>query len=189
MKKIAIMLIMALTFISSTAHAVADTKSINAIITYYWPGEAGGKYDCDGNVCHRGVAAVDFDVIPKGKKLNIGNSFNVVASDCGGSAIISRKAAHERGLHCPVIDVWVHSESEARELESRLPRVVSVSYETGTTHNQIVQAHASHTPIVSKLATRNHTKIKQAFVCYNSKCFSEHARIERCYTGELLAFN
>lgn len=133
MKKIAFGLMMVLTFLVC-APVSAATKTVRAIVTFYWPGEAGGRYDCDGDKLHKGIAAVDFDVFPKGTVLNLSNRFTVIAKDCGGRAIISRKAAHERGVHCPVIDVWVRSEYEARNTENKLPSIVLVTYDPNSRH-------------------------------------------------------
>ncbi len=101
-----------------------------ALITYYWPGEAGGRYDRDGERLHDGVAAVDYRVIPFGRHFHLtghGRCLDLVAKDCGGSAVLSKKAARQRGLSVScVVDVWVSSQREAMERESEWPSVMHI---------------------------------------------------------------
>lgn len=147
----------------------ASMKSFNAVITFYWPGEIGGRFDCDGNKLYRGIAAVDFDVIPKNSRLNIGNKFNVVASDCGGRSIINRKAARARGWHCPVIDVWVHSKREAMSLEGSMPKLVRVSFSEKEKLFPKALKRSKSIPTKAPLIAAN--------ICYNSKMINEHALV------------
>jgi len=94
-----------------------------AVVTFYWPGEDGGRYSCDGARLHEGDAAVDFDYVPKGTRLTLIGSngiMHVTARDCGGRDVISRKAARERHVHAMVVDVWAPSKRVAMLKESEL---------------------------------------------------------------------
>lgn len=104
------------------AHA-ETSGNFPAVVTFFWPGEDGGRTNCDGKMLKSGDAAVDFNKIPKGASLTISGthgSFSAVASDCGGSDVISRKAARKRGSNALVIDIWVRSRAEAQRLEEKL---------------------------------------------------------------------
>src|SRR5450631_2587725 len=96
---------------------LANATEPQAIVTFFWPGEIGGRYSTDGAMLRNGDAAVDFNSVPKGTKLKlVGHSgtMQIVAADHGGRDVISRKAAHGLGSDVMVIDVWVKSASVAR---------------------------------------------------------------------------
>jgi hypothetical protein len=102
----------------------ASAVQRQAVVTFYWPGEDGGRRACDGKVLEHGDAAVNFDQIPKGSAVKLkgcNGTLNVTANDCGGSAVMSRRAARERGFFgAIVVDVWASSQRSAREMESEL---------------------------------------------------------------------
>jgi 3D (Asp-Asp-Asp) domain-containing protein len=128
MNKLTTMLAMAFfALLTLNVDAKIENKQFHAVVTFFWTGEDGSRFDCDGDRLHQGIAAVDFNVIPKGSVLNINNTFVVVAKDQGGSAVISRKAAHERGCNCVIIDIWEPSKAKAMSDEAKLPKVVLVS--------------------------------------------------------------
>jgi len=101
-----------------------NVSAKQAVVTFYWPGEDGGRYSCDGKRLSDGDAAVNFNQIPQGAHLTLqgcNGSMDVTANDCGGSAVIARKAAHERGFDSAlVIDVWAPNQATAREMERSL---------------------------------------------------------------------
>ena len=114
----------------------AHAAEPQAMVTFYWPGEMGGKYGSDGALLRNGDAAVDFSHVPKGTKLKlIGQSgtMQIVATDRGGRDVISRKAARERGSDVMVIDVWVKSASVAcSEAKMMGDASVRVQYSDGS---------------------------------------------------------
>jgi len=112
--------------IGSSTKIPKSSESFKAVITFFFPSEVGGKYDCDGDRLHEGIAAVDFNYIPKGSVLNISNKMKVLAKDCGGRDVIHRKAARLRGFNVLVIDVWVSSKRKAEALAVLFPRIVDV---------------------------------------------------------------
>lgn len=186
---------MALAFFGLAEKSLAESKEFRAVPTFYWPGEVGSRYDCDGNKLHSGIAAVDFDRINKNSVLNIGGILTVVAKDCGGRDVISCKAARERGLgRLPVIDIWAPSEEAAMRMAEKLPNVVTVTYETGSKPKLETQSVAKVDKPKLKIHSSGYfiTKIKNKempiFVCYSSKNVQEHARIER-YDERILACN
>ena len=119
-------------FVSTFASATEQ----QAIVTFYWPGEMGGRFSSDGQLLRNGDAAVDFNSVPKGTELKlVGHSgtMQIVAADHGGRDVISRKAAHGLGSNVIVIDVWVKSASVARSKKEIIgDGSVTVQYSDGS---------------------------------------------------------
>jgi hypothetical protein len=104
-----------LAFLGSSVFAMGADQL--AVLTYYWPGEAGGRYSVDGVKLRPGDAAVDFNAVPKGTRLQLvgrEGTVNVIAIDRGGQDVLTRKAAKAFGSGVLVIDIWVSCASEGR---------------------------------------------------------------------------
>ena len=117
----------------------ANAAEPQAVVTFYWPGEIGGRYSTDGAMLRNGDAAVDYNSVPKGTKLKlVGHSgtMQVVAADHGGRDVISRKAAHGLGSDVMVIDVWVKSASVARSKAKMMGEgTVTVQHSDGSLYS------------------------------------------------------
>jgi len=122
-------------FVSTFASATEQ----QAIVTFYWPGEMGGRLSSDGATLRDGDAAVDFNFVPKGTALKLVGSkgiMQITAVDHGGRNIMNRKAANGLGSDVMVIDVWVKSASVARSKAKMMGEgTVTVQHSDGSLYS------------------------------------------------------
>jgi len=99
-------------------------------LTVYWKTEDkwtnAGKTSTGGPLVSYETVAVDPKVFPYGSVIKIpALGLKTVARDCG-SDVIKRTASKKMGKNCPVIDLYIESEAEAKRFIKESPYFVEV---------------------------------------------------------------